>query len=364
MSKTTNVTLACAAAAVLAALASPAAVKAANTGNVVACVGDSITAGYSLAGNQAYPVQLNAMLGGSYAVYNYGVSGTTLLKNGNYSYWGTSAYRNSQHSRANFVIIQLGTNDSKPGNWNPYGSQFPGDYASLISSYTSMSTHPKVFVCYIPPYFLPNPWPTDFPDPARIPNLLIPAIQQVVNTTGQPSIDNYTPFVNQPALFNDGIHPTVDGANIIALNAYNAITGAGVAVLTGANINDGSGPNGGNTANAATAAFDHNSNSYYYAAQATGAWTGIDLGSTNTKTVKMICYTPRTGSETSMVGGVFQGSNDLANWSNLAPTITSAPADTYQVIPVSNAPVYRYLRYLSAGANSYGNVAEVEFIGK
>src|SRR6185437_4079957 len=104
---------------------------------VVACVGDSITAGYNLAGNQAYPIQLGAMLNSTYTVNNYGVSGTTLLKNGNYPYTGTRTYTSSLHCRPNYVIIQLGTNDSKPSNWDNLGSQFVGDYQSLISSYTT-----------------------------------------------------------------------------------------------------------------------------------------------------------------------------------------------------------------------------------
>jgi hypothetical protein len=233
----------------------------------------------------------------------------------------------------------------------------------MISSYTTLGTHPKVIVCYCPPYYLPNPWPTDFPDPTRIPTLVIPGIQTVVSATGCPSIDNYDMFVNQPQLFVDGIHPNVDGHNMMAINAYNAVTGANIAVLTGANINDGSGPNGGNSANAATAAFDHNSTTYYDAVAATGAWTGIDLGSNNTKSVHMICYSPRVGYESRMVGGIFQGSNDLVNWTNLA-SISTTPSDTYSVIPISGAPAYRYLRYYASAANSYGDVAEVEFLGK
>jgi hypothetical protein len=63
-----------------------------------------------------------------------------------------------------------------------------------------------------------------------------------------------------------------------------------------------------------------------------------------------------------MVGGAFQGSNDQVNWTNLA-TISTSPGDTYTSIPIAGAPVYRYLRYYS-GANCYGNVAEVEFLGK
>lgn len=329
---------------------------------VVTCVGDSITAGYTLATNQAYPVQLGTMLGSAYTVKNFGVSSTTLLKKGNQPYWSTSNYASSLASKPGFVIIQFGTNDSKPINWNSHGSEFVGDYKSMIAAYRAVSTHPTVIPCFVPPYFLPNPWTTDFPDPSRIPNLIEPAIQQVVTDTVSSSIDNYAPLTNKPQLFGDGIHPTVDGAHILARNAYNAVTAANLAVLTGANINDGGGSWGGSSTNTPSAGFDVNSQTYYDAARATGAWTGIDLGSTNTKRVKMICYSPRVGREGRMVGGIFQGSNDLVQWTNLA-TISTTPGDTYAAIPVNGAAVNRYLRYYAAAAGSYGNVAEVEFLG-
>jgi hypothetical protein len=172
-----------------------------SSGIVVDCVGDSITAGYNLAGNQSYPSQLAGMLGSNYIVNNFGVSSTTMLKNGNYSYWGTRTYSNSLRSSPKYVIIAFGTNDSKSYNWDTHGGEFVGDYQSMISSYATLNSQPTVFVTYITPYYLPNPWPSDFPDPARIPNLIIPAIQQVVTSTGSPSIDDYNPFVNQPQLF-------------------------------------------------------------------------------------------------------------------------------------------------------------------
>jgi len=326
---------------------------------VVSCVGDSITAGYNLSGNQSYPSQLGTMLGSSYTVKNFGASGTTMLKNGNSPYWGTRTYKNSLASTPNFVIIQFGTNDSKPVNWNSHGSEFVGDYESMIAQYQGLATHPAVIPVFITPYYLPNPWPTDFPDPSRIPNLVEPAIQQVVNDTALPSIDDYAPLVNKPQLFGDGIHPTVDGAHILARNAYNAVTGANLEVLTGPNINDGGGSSSGNPA---SASFDVNSTTFYDALVATGAWTGIDLGAANTKIVKMICYSPRVRDEQRMVGGVFQGSNDLVSWTNLA-TISTKPADTYAAIAITGAAPYRYLRYYAAATGSYGNVAEVEFLG-
>ena len=49
----------------------------------VACVGDSITEGAGVRDpNKRYPAQLGVLLGANYDVKNFGVSGTTMLDNG------------------------------------------------------------------------------------------------------------------------------------------------------------------------------------------------------------------------------------------------------------------------------------------
>jgi len=358
MKKTMKVAQLCLAAVALAATAQVAnAGRPGGGGSVVACVGDSITAGYNLAGNQSYPSQLGGMLGSGYTVTNWGVSSTTLLYNGNYPYNSTRTYSTSLRSNPNYVIIAFGTNDTKSYNWDAHSAEFIPNYEDFISKYTSLSTHPRAFICKIPPYYLPNPWPSDFPDPTRITTEILPTIATIASATGSGIIDNNTQLQNHPELFTDGIHPTVDGANILAINAYNAITGAGVALLSGSTISDGGGSAG--------SAFDNNSSTYYDSTLATGAWVGVDLGNGNTKKVSLICYSPRySGFEGRMVGGVFQGSNDQVTWASLAPAITSSPGDTYSSIAVTGAPAYRYLRYYSAGASSFGDVGEIKFFGK
>ena len=82
----------------------------------VACVGDSITAGYNISGADTYPSQLQALLGSGYWVGNYGNSGTTELKRSDNTYWNSWAYRQSMQFKPNIVVIMFGANDSKP--WN------------------------------------------------------------------------------------------------------------------------------------------------------------------------------------------------------------------------------------------------------
>jgi beta-galactosidase len=91
------------------------------------------------------------------------------------------------------------------------------------------------------------------------------------------------------------------------------------------------------------------------------AWVGLDLGPTNASVISKVRYAPRSGYESRMVGGVFQGANqpDFSDGVALC-TISNTPADGYAAQFPTNAAAFRYLRYL-APANGYGNVAELEF---
>jgi hypothetical protein len=53
----------------------------------VACIGDSITAGAGTRKGHAYPKQLQEILGEHGNVGNFGVSGRTLLKKGDFPFW-------------------------------------------------------------------------------------------------------------------------------------------------------------------------------------------------------------------------------------------------------------------------------------
>ena len=60
----------------------------------ISCVGDSITAGVGVTypNVDSYPARLQSLLGTNYLVGNYGLSGATLLKQGDMPYWGTSTW--------------------------------------------------------------------------------------------------------------------------------------------------------------------------------------------------------------------------------------------------------------------------------
>jgi hypothetical protein len=117
--------------------------------------------------------------------------------------------------------------------------------------------------------------------------------------------------------------------------------------------------------NTITNVFDGNTNTFYDAANGTGDWAGLDLGSGAAAIVMQIKYCPRAGFAGRMVGGQFQGANvtDFSSGVVTLFTISSTPPDGVMTVQaVTNAASFRYLRYIGP-ANGWCNVAEVEFWG-
>ncbi|HBF34754.1 TPA: beta-galactosidase [Candidatus Sumerlaeota bacterium] len=110
------------------------------------------------------------------------------------------------------------------------------------------------------------------------------------------------------------------------------------------------------------AAMDGNQETFFDAAQESGAWVGLDLGTP--QGVAKVRYCPRKELPQRMVGGKFQGANK-ADFSDAVDlfTVSVAPADgkmTEQKI--ENPAAFRYVRYVSPD-NGSCNIAEMEFCG-
>src|SRR5687767_13185756 len=100
----------------------------------VACIGNSITAG-------GYPTLLQEQLGASWEVRNFGVSGSTLLRNGDHPYNKTQTFAAAKAFNPDVVIIKLGTNDSKPQNWK-YAVEYQPNYTQLIRELQALPSKP------------------------------------------------------------------------------------------------------------------------------------------------------------------------------------------------------------------------------
>ncbi len=132
------------------------------------------------------------------------------------------------------------------------------------------------------------------------------------------------------------------------------------APITGTEFDDGAGPWGGNSANAASMALDGSVNTFYDCANPTG-YVGLDAGMATP--VAQIVFAPRAGFELRMVGGVFEGGNSSATTGYVTlATVTGTPTDGLtNTLTVTNAGPYRWLRYHdNQGGNC--NVAEIQFL--
>ena len=90
----------------------------------------------------------------------------------------------------------------------------------IINGTKPFSGQPHIFLVIPPPIFENNLNLTSTIYTQEI----IPRIEQVANSTGLPLIDVYSPLVNHPEYFPDGVHPNSVGAQIIANAVYTAIT--------------------------------------------------------------------------------------------------------------------------------------------
>ncbi|MGM9478972.1 GDSL-type esterase/lipase family protein [Pedobacter sp. GSP4] len=191
----------------------------------IACIGNSVTAGYLLASpeTESYPAQLQKLLGNQYLVGNFGHSGATLLKKGHNPYAETKAFKDALNFKADVAIIHLGLNDTDPRNWPNYQDNFRPDYQWLIDSLKLGNPRLKIYICKLSPIFSGHArfksGTRDWYDQIQ------EKIKQVAQVNGFDLIDLNTALNNRPELFADNLHPDVTGAGIIAKTVYGQITG-------------------------------------------------------------------------------------------------------------------------------------------
>lgn len=184
----------------------------------VACVGNSITAGYGTtnATTKSWPAQLGAMLGSGYSVLNCGVSGTTMLKKGDSPYWNTTKFTDAKNFDPQIVIISLGVNDTKSANW-VYKAEFQTDYTAMINEFRANGKNPTIYVCYPAPYF------GSASQNSIITNEMIPMIKAVSVAQGTSIIDFNSQLAGYNLLFPDGLHPNDLGSGVLAQIVHNAL---------------------------------------------------------------------------------------------------------------------------------------------
>ena len=185
----------------------------------MAMVGNSITFGTGLSdpANENYAAQLSDMLEGVYGdtvlIQNYGVSGRTMLRNTDKAIWDEIKFRNALEFVPDVCVILLGTNDSHPEYWDPYGDEFLDDYLTMIDTFKFRNPNTEFIVCFPPPIFEGSMYGHDS---LTLVDEIIPLIDLVATNTGATLVDFQSVFMDSVHLFPDKLHPNVDGAEIMA----------------------------------------------------------------------------------------------------------------------------------------------------
>jgi acyl-CoA thioesterase-1 len=182
----------------------------------VACVGDSITEGTY---ENVYPKLLGDLLGAKYEVKNFGVGATTLLASGAKPYMKQSAFSKAIEFKPNFVIIMLGTNDSKEEDWH-HSADFVRDYEKLIAAFEKLRTKPILYICTPPTVTMDN-WDIRG-------EIVEKEIRSKVVEVGRKRkvevVDVFGAFTGKEDLHADGIHPNAEGAESIAKTVHGTMT--------------------------------------------------------------------------------------------------------------------------------------------
>lgn len=190
----------------------------------IACVGNSITYGAGINNREknCYPSQLQAYLGDNFEVRNFGLNGRTAIRKGDYPYIETKEYKDVLNYQPNIILIKLGTNDSKPQNWR-YKQDFVADYESLINSFRSITSKPRIILLTPVRCFLPeNPGISA----AIIEKEIRPAIEDIAWRNNLEIINLFNIFGDQWAqhLFPDKLHPSSIGAGMMAKKIFEYLT--------------------------------------------------------------------------------------------------------------------------------------------
>ena len=195
----------------------------------VACVGDSVTYGFGIPRRSVscYPAALQKLLGNGYCVNNYGYSGRTACTLGDRPYQAEALYGKSLDFAPDIAVILLGANDSKTFNWgagNGYARQFENDLRELVSAYRDLPSHPKVYIATPLPAYADKSGNVRYEiQPDVIRNEIVPAVRNIAAETGAELIDLYPVFEGKQALYSDGLHPTAEGAALLAQTVYEAL---------------------------------------------------------------------------------------------------------------------------------------------
>ena len=191
----------------------------------VACVGNSVTYGYGLPNpaTDAYPAQLQKLLGDAFDVRNFGRNGATLMHGSGTTYRLQNECKRALAFAPDYVVIDLGLNDVDPMNWTPNDTAFTRDYRELIDAFRRVNPRCRIWICHMTP--IAYDYPNYFHGLRERYAMIRQKIADVARETGASLIDLREPFRHRLDLLFDGLHPNAEGARLLAATIGGALTG-------------------------------------------------------------------------------------------------------------------------------------------
>lgn len=189
----------------------------------VACVGDSITYGHGASDRTktAYPAQLQSLMGEGWEILNFGHNARTALDEGReWNGRGGQGYRKSPNfakalaCQPDVVLFMLGTNDSKPVNWDGRADDVKRDYARLVDDFLALKPAPVVIIATSP--FVKK---DSFSIREKIVGgELVPWQRSFASARALPLVDAYSAMKDAAAkaYIGDGVHPNDAGYGVLA----------------------------------------------------------------------------------------------------------------------------------------------------
>lgn len=196
---------------------------------IIAALGDSITFGSGVKETRktdTWEYKLEQRFAGAYQVLNFGVSGATLQDEGDCPYWTNenSFPRAALALNPEIVILMLGTNDSKPYNWNRerYEAQLDRRVKEIKAT---ASVKRLILMC--PPFCCPTPGAEVvaydiFNETIR--DEIRPIVKQCAADNQVECVDLYALTEGHPEMFADGVHPNSLGNFFIAKHLHDYLT--------------------------------------------------------------------------------------------------------------------------------------------
>lgn len=185
----------------------------------IACIGDSITFGAGVLKTRktdAWAPVWQRSLGDSFQVLNYGVSGATLQREGDFPYDKVGFLRKLEKAEPELIVLMLGTNDSKPYNWEE--ARFAREYEELVKKLAD-KPWPHRVALMTPPKAFPEEKTGVIAfdvDNAPIRDSIRPLVFSLGDKYALPVVDLYGLTEEHPEYFCDGVHPNELGNQVIA----------------------------------------------------------------------------------------------------------------------------------------------------